>query len=196
MKFALVDGCKTEASKEAMGICRCCGSGLIPKCGKIRIHHWAHKREKNCDNWWENETEWHRNWKNEFPGDWQEVVMPDPENNERHIADVYNPSKKLVIEFQNSPISIDELKSREQFYKRIIWVVNAIDFNIQILPLQSVKMDIEEVERKLLGGRLNSFFKISYQVEVKLRKKRDKILQNKKLSEVQINYLMKIFNSE
>ncbi|WP_236979958.1 competence protein CoiA [Membranihabitans maritimus] len=196
MKFALVDGKKNEAFKGAKGVCPCCGSDLIPKCGDIRIHHWAHKNSKECDHWWEPETEWHRNWKNEFPGDWQEEVMPDPENNERHIADVYNPSKKLVIEFQNSPIAIDELKSREHFYKRIIWVVNAENFDIKILPLQLIIKEIEEVERKYLRTPFNSFFKIPTQIREMLIKRRNEILENKMVCEEQIRILMETFESE
>ena len=25
-----------------------------------------------------NETEWHRNWKNKFPNEWQEIILPSP----------------------------------------------------------------------------------------------------------------------
>ena len=77
MKFALVDGNKTEATKGAKGICPICGSELIAKCGEVKINHWAHKGIRNCDPWWENETEWHRSWKNNFPAEWQEIVLPD-----------------------------------------------------------------------------------------------------------------------
>jgi len=32
-------------------------SKLTPKCGKIKVHHWAHKNDLNCDSWREPETE-------------------------------------------------------------------------------------------------------------------------------------------
>ena len=64
---------RIQPSKGASAVCQCCGSELVPKCGKVRIHHWAHKSESTCDHWWEHETEWHRDWKNEFPLEWQEV---------------------------------------------------------------------------------------------------------------------------
>jgi len=87
MKFALVNRNKIEAIKGAKGICPSCGSGLIARCGDVKINHWAHKGTRNCDIWWENETEWHRQWKNQFPKEWQEIVHFD-EKGEKHIADV------------------------------------------------------------------------------------------------------------
>jgi len=53
-----------------------------------------------CDNWWENETQWHRDWKNHFPVEWQEVVQI-AEDGEKHIADVKT-SEGWVVEFQHS----------------------------------------------------------------------------------------------
>ena len=46
---------------------------MVAKCGPRIIHHWAHEGRRNCDLWWENETEWHRDWKNLFPLDCREV---------------------------------------------------------------------------------------------------------------------------
>ena len=43
------------------------------------------------------------------------------------VADVY--SKEVVIEFQNSPISPEEIKLRENFYgEKMLWVVNGMKF--------------------------------------------------------------------
>ena len=47
---------------------------MIANCGNVKIHHWAHKNKQHCDHWWENETKWHRDWKNNFPLEWQEVI--------------------------------------------------------------------------------------------------------------------------
>lgn len=123
MKFALIDGEKTEPSKSLKGKCPSCNGLLDARCGEVRIHHWAHRGKRHCDPWWENETEWHRNWKNQFPVAWQEQSFSDPETNERHIADVISDSG-LVIEFQHSFINSEEQVSREKFYKNIIWVVD------------------------------------------------------------------------
>jgi competence protein CoiA len=123
MKFALINNTKTEATPGVTGTCPSCGSELIAKCGKIKMHHWAHKGARNCDPWWENETEWHRSWKNNFPVEWQELPLPDEQTGEKHIADVRT-SDGLVIEFQNSPIDLQERTTREKFYKDMVWVVN------------------------------------------------------------------------
>ena len=96
---------------------------MIAKCGQHIVWHWAHKSRRNCDPWQEPETEWHRSWKDCFPADWQEVVHTDPMTGERHIADIKS-LHGLVIEIQNSPIHLEELKSRERFYKKMVWIVN------------------------------------------------------------------------
>lgn len=122
MKYAIVDGVKAEASKGAKGICQVCASEVIAKCGEIKVHHWAHKNVRKCDPWWENETEWHRNWKNQFPTDVQEVVHIS-ETGEKHVADVKT-EEGWVVEFQYSAISSEERHSRNEFYKKIIWIVD------------------------------------------------------------------------
>lgn len=123
MKFALVNNVRTEAEKGLSGSCPTCGQVMIAKCGNTIIHHWSHKGKLECDPWWENETEWHRAWKNRFNNEWQEVTHTNPLNGEIHRADVKTP-KQLVIEFQNSPIKHEERKSREDFYQNMVWVVN------------------------------------------------------------------------
>ena len=122
MKFALVNGEKSEATKGAKGLCPSCGAELIAKCGEVKINHWSHKGKRNCDPWWENETEWHRAWKNEFPTEWQEVVHYD-ENGEKHIADVKT-NTDWVIEFQHSYLKPEERHSRNMFYNKLVWVVD------------------------------------------------------------------------
>ena len=121
MRFALSNNERIEPSKGAKGLCPCCGSELVARCGEIKRHHWSHK--KKCDDhWWENETEWHRNWKNKFPKEWQEIIQRD-ESGEKHIADVKTGSG-WTIEFQHSPISKEERDSRDYFYNKLIWIVD------------------------------------------------------------------------
>lgn len=123
MKFALVDKRRAEAQPGMKGICEACESIMIAKCGGERIKHWAHKSKVSCDPWWENETEWHRTWKNHFPEDCQEVIHKDSETGEIHKADIKTASG-LVIEFQHSAIKPAEIQSREAFYKNMVWVVD------------------------------------------------------------------------
>jgi len=123
MKFALVNDLKTQATKGVRGTCLNCGSPMIANCGPIKIHHWAHKNIRNCDQWWENETAWHRQWKNKFPKDWQEISLLDDKTGEKYIADVRT-EHDLVLEFQHSFIKSEERISRENFYKNMVWVVD------------------------------------------------------------------------
>jgi len=123
MKYALVKNIKSEAKKGLKGYCPICASELTAKCGESKLHHWSHKKTRNCDPWWETETEWHRSWKNNYNTDWQEFSFEDPNTSEKHIADIHT-THNLVIEFQHSSIDPKERKSREIFYKNMIWVVD------------------------------------------------------------------------
>lgn len=123
MKYALVNGVKTTPEKGLKGQCQLCSADVVAKCGDIKVHHWAHKSKIECDKWWESETSWHRNWKNCFPVEWQEIVH-HASNGEKHIADIKTPHG-LVVEFQHSHISKEERDSRESFYEYMIWIVDS-----------------------------------------------------------------------
>lgn len=96
---------------------------MIAKCGKVKIWHWAHKTTDMCDPWWENESVWHRTWKDHFPKDQQEISHVNPFTGEIHIADVKN-AFGLVIEFQRSKMTEAERVSREEFYQDMVWVID------------------------------------------------------------------------
>lgn len=124
MKYAILNNKRIEPQKGIIdAVCPICEEIVIPKCGNIKIHHWAHKTKYNCDPWWENETEWHRKWKDLFPEECQEFVMIDNITSEKHIADVR--INNLTLEFQHSSISENEKTSRENFYKNMFWIVDA-----------------------------------------------------------------------
>ena len=124
MRFAISDHAKLEAKPGALGRCPSCRADLVPKCGTRRVWHWAHKGRRHCDQWWENETPWHRKWKENFPSEWQEVAVRGADG-ELHIADIKTPSG-LVVEFQHSSISTFERQSRELFYGNMIWVLDGL----------------------------------------------------------------------
>ncbi|WP_233603867.1 MULTISPECIES: competence protein [unclassified Pedobacter] len=73
------------------------------------------------------ETVWHRDWKLAFPPSFREIAFYDAANNNLHRADIFTPSG-YTIEFQNSPITLVELNSREAFYPNLIWVLNGKKF--------------------------------------------------------------------
>ncbi|GHZ98469.1 CoiA-like domain protein [Vibrio cholerae] len=138
MRYSYVNNIKVEPAKGLSGICPCCGSETIAKCGNYRVHYWAHKNKHQCDPWWENESEWHRSWKGHFPVECQEIVFVNNQTNEKHIADVYSPTK-IVIEIQSYPIDDEEARVREAYYGNMIWIVNGckndfdpINFNLSV----------------------------------------------------------------
>lgn len=122
MKFAIVNGQREEAQRSLSGKCPACDQPMVAKCGEVRMWHWAHQGKRFCDPWWENESEWHRAWKAQFPAAWQEVVHP-VENGTKHIADVKT-ERGWVIEFQRSNMRSEERRSRDVFYSKLIWVVD------------------------------------------------------------------------
>ena len=124
MNLALVDGERREAQPRLSGKCCFCDGAMIPKCGNIRAPHWAHRAIRSCDPWKEPETDWHRDWKNKFPREWQEFIQWS-DAGEKHIADVKTESG-VVLEFQHSHLHQDERKARENFYRKMVWVVDGV----------------------------------------------------------------------
>lgn len=124
MQYAIVSGERQVASPGLRGDCPHCGSQVIAKCGLRNVWHWSHRRQLNCDRWWEPETEWHRTWKAHFPTEWHEVGHL-AEDGERHIADIKT-ANGLVIEFQHSALASLERKTRTDFYGNMVWVVDGM----------------------------------------------------------------------
>lgn len=69
----------------------------------------------------ESESAWHLAWKSVFPVDGTEVVIGN------HRADVVL-ADGMVLELQNSTISVGEIAERESFYRNMAWIVNAEPF--------------------------------------------------------------------
>lgn len=132
MKFAFLNNERIEAKPNLIAECICCSKKVRSYCGEIIIHHWKHIQLSDCDNWHESETEWHREWKNNFKKRDQEVIMYNSVNGEKHIADIHLKKINLTIEFQHSPIEIDEIKSRELFYEKLIWIIDLTHINQNI----------------------------------------------------------------
>jgi competence protein CoiA len=140
MKFAMVNGQRQEAQPNLSGKCQTCDSPVMAKCGEVRIWHWAHLGGRLCDPWSERETEWHRAWKDRFPGNWQEIIQR-ADNGEKHIADVMT-DQGWVLEFQHSPITPEERRSRDAFYRKLVWVVDGT----------RLKQDLARFDNALSGG--------------------------------------------
>ncbi len=127
MQIAVVDGTRLEAFPGGRGVCPVCGSEVIAKCGTRIIYHWAHQRPNDCDPWWENETPWHRNWKNLFPEGCREVSHTASDG-EIHRSDIKTPTG-IFIEIQHSAMTDAERESREEFYKNLVWIIDGAAFH-------------------------------------------------------------------
>lgn len=122
------NGLKVRAYPKGRATCPnpLCNSNLISKCGEFNIWHWAHENLINCESWnYEPITEWHITWQENFQQNNREVFIR--KGNECHLADIVN-NDNLVIEIQSSQISSVEIRSREKFYGKMIWVINSKEF--------------------------------------------------------------------
>lgn len=105
--------------------CPNCNSIVIGRKGSFKVKHWYHKSKTNCDSWSEPITEWHLKWQNFFPKEYREVSIQKDGAIKTHRADI-RLKNGLVIEVQNSPISIEQIEERESFYgkENMIWIIN------------------------------------------------------------------------
>lgn len=107
--------------------CPICNGKLRIRDGKINIKHFAHISKINCDDFSSDMSEWHRKWQEQFPLKNREVVIEH--NGEKHRADVLLYGH--VIEFQHSPISLNDFERRNAFYtaagKKVIWIFDLIE---------------------------------------------------------------------
>ncbi|WP_197540924.1 CoiA-like domain protein [Candidatus Filomicrobium marinum] len=141
---------------------------MVAKCGPRIIHHWEHRGRRNCDPWWENETEWHRGWKNLFPESCREIAHTAPDG-EIHRADIKTPTG-IYIEVQHSSITDAERTSREGFYQNLVWVIDGRPFrqNFDIYhmlpdPTSRLAQDLVWVKaaRSMAGTSSGTFFRVS-----------------------------------
>jgi hypothetical protein len=118
MRYAIVDGKRSEAHPNTYGKCEGCGDLLIPRCGKINVWHWAHNSNSDCVDH-EPITPWHLSWQDTLPEAQREIVIGT------HRADMITNGGNIV-EVQHSPISTDDLLERERFYgKKMFWIFDA-----------------------------------------------------------------------
>lgn len=119
------------------------GHELIAKKGKIKVHHFCHKKSSECF-CCRDMSEWHMMWQRYINPENLEIVMiktldkndiikekptikSDTINNQnntvkkKHIADCILSNGK-VVEFQKSPINETIIKERESFYINMFWI--------------------------------------------------------------------------
>jgi competence CoiA-like predicted nuclease len=118
--YAMTDGVRALATPGAQGSCPVCQEAVRPKCGQVVTWHWAHAGRDDCDLWAERDTAWHRTWQEVVPDAWREIVVGN------HRVDVLAHNGTFV-ELQHSTISVEEIKEREAFYDRMVWIFDAVD---------------------------------------------------------------------
>ncbi|WP_242343592.1 MULTISPECIES: competence protein CoiA family protein [Anaeromyxobacter] len=138
-------GARVEAWPKASAVCPLCRRVVRARCGEVVDWYWAHERGASCDTWAESETPWHHWWKLRAEPDQREVVMGE------HRADIRTP--KGVIELQHSPIAPEEIREREAFYGRMIWLLDGrrMVFGLNEFGLDDVAR-IERVDVPPWGG--------------------------------------------
>ena len=112
-------GTKMEALKGRRAFCPYCKGEVIAKCGEIKKWHWSHTLEAKCDSWAEPETDWHLYWKSLVPKENAEVVISN--DGITHRADILT-DDGCVVELQHSPLLLEDLRNRESFYCKMIWL--------------------------------------------------------------------------
>jgi len=120
---------RIRATKNAAAVCPECKESLIPKCGDIKIWHWAHKHESNC--WYSAHpmTLFHLAWQDLAlkQGYDVEVNFKDDSGKIIHRADILTKDNR-IIEIQHSDISSKEMIQRSEFYKSkqlpVDWIID------------------------------------------------------------------------
>jgi len=134
MESELINSVVTTVKPGGRAICGGCGGTLIAKCGEINVWHWAHEAA-DCGFNHEPETDWHRAWKRKFASGRVEVKSGD------HRADVITTSG-LVIEFQKSSISVEQIMARENHWRYMAWVLDGTDWGSERFNLRHKEQDV------------------------------------------------------
>jgi competence CoiA-like predicted nuclease len=117
---------RIRASPRTIAICPECKEEVVPKCGKIKVWHWAHHANSNCK-YGEGMGLWHLRWQDFALQNGADVEVPimDARGNIRRADIVYD---NRVIELQHSGISVDEIIQRSDFYVgqkyKVDWIID------------------------------------------------------------------------
>lgn len=155
------NGSRILASKGAKATCPQCKGGLVPKCGSIKVHHWAHKEAKGCLYSY-GMTQWHYKWLNKYNGlssdGWEIEYSFDSV-----YFDAFNPNEEKAIEFQRT-IDIESISHKIEICKNagitLFWL-----FNSKIFRNFIYTNNYEGNERHILYSRRRCNLKISNLLE-------------------------------
>ena len=141
----------SDGSTNEVGYCPCCKKRMIAKVGTgIRRSHWAHRHAERCDEWWEDESEWHINWRNLFlekAGNKHCVDIENvlEKNGRRHFYDIrlYN---RLAIILRRARLTDERQHEYEDFFGEMLWMVESRISDYNRLQEQCVREVIKVVE--------------------------------------------------
>jgi hypothetical protein len=119
------NGTRIRAHRNACAACPHCRGPLIPKCGEIKIHHWAHKEAKSCP-YSSGTTLWHYEWLVNF-----DDLAKDGWEVEYFFKsirfDAFNPERKQAVEFQRS-VDLDYARTKISLCRsegvRLFWLIS------------------------------------------------------------------------
>jgi hypothetical protein len=115
--------------KDIEVFCRCCENPLVPVQGNLRCHHFRHKKDTStCVSVSKKMSDWHLNFQLEFKPEYREIPFRNEQGKITNRADIYIKNLGLVIEFQHSPIKMEEIEKRKKVYGNLVWI---LDGNIE-----------------------------------------------------------------
>ena len=119
------------------GICPLCGTEMVARVGSERVPHWAHKIKSECDPWYEQESKWHFDLYKQFDVLISKKIQLTDQSvqfgelydkkGEKHYVNVL--AKNRVVQFRNTPISLDLRAAYERFFDNLTWIVQISNKN-------------------------------------------------------------------
>ena len=145
-----------DGTKNTSGFCPCCRKPLIAKVGSIRRPHWAHESVERCDEWKEDESDWHYKWREQFV-DCKSKYDIDIENviekgGKKHFYDA-RIDNRLSIVLPRMRLSGEQKREYENFFGEMVWIVGAKRSEYKLL-----RRDLEQRKIKPFDGRYKSCY--------------------------------------
>lgn len=134
-----------DAIKQDKYFCPFCGSEVRPRQGKVNAWTFSHLKNDGCYEFdYNNEmSKWHIWWQNIFPNEYKEIIITNNYGIKRR-ADIC--IENVVIEFQHSPITPDEFRDRNRFYKscgyKVIWLFDGTSCDISYVKTNNYGNDL------------------------------------------------------
>lgn len=156
MRFAYIGDKKihiSEYTDEMASLITCPeGHKLVAKRGTVRSHHFSHMNVSDCSHE-NNKGEWHIAYQNRALFEYQEVRLIN--EGKIHIADTLIPDKKVVIEYQHSPMNITTMREREKFYTslgyHLVWVFDVFMWEYYVYKSTNIK-GVKEISLRITKG--------------------------------------------